>query len=143
LLCSAAFLFGVLGLAGCGSKPQVVAEVSPSNQNLRAISTAYLQATDTLGRPPNNLEELKPFLKGQGGPEAILTSPDDGEPYTILWGVDYRTVPMYGSTAPVLAYEKQGKGGKRFVLRMRDVTQLTNEDFQKATFPPGFQAPSL
>src|SRR5688500_1657546 len=94
--------FGLLLLSpcGCGSRPTVQA-VPESHQNLRNISFAYAQATDSLGRGPLNKEELKPFLKKMGDPAEILRSPVDGQEFVIHWGLDYRK--MKSGSPPVLA----------------------------------------
>ncbi len=106
-------------------------------EHLEKISSAYHRATDSLGRAPANLEELKPFLSEYGDPATLLRSPDDNEDYVILWGVDYRTALPY----PVNAYEKHGVNGKRRVLRIRGILQLTDEEFRKAPFPDGYKCP--
>jgi hypothetical protein len=124
--------------AGCGPGKPVEVSSPASYQNLKSISLAYFDATAKLGRPPGNLNDLMPFLKKQGDPAVLLRSPDDGKDYTILWGVDVRAAkPPY----PVLAYEQEGKDGKRFVLEGRNVARVTNDEFKKAPFPPGHKAP--
>src|SRR4249919_1827191 len=68
--------------AGCGSSKPVVAQNDETQRNLLRISAAYSQATIAQKRPPNNAEELKPFLKDeQGHPLDVLRSPEDGEDY--------------------------------------------------------------
>ena len=129
----------VLALAGCGRGG--TGKLDPSMQNLQKIAVAYAQATTHLNRPPQNLNDLMPSLKQQGDPAEILRSPDDGEPYVILWGVDFRKPPSSGGDPSVVfAYEKQGRGGTRHVLRMPTrVVLLTDDEFRKAPFPPGQQ----
>jgi len=112
-----------------------------STQNLRQIGAAYVKALDKLERPPNNVEELKPFLKEFGDPATILRSPDDGQDYKILWGVDVRTAKGPNGVMTVLAYEKDGKDGKRYVLIGRSVNHMTADEFRAAPFPPGHKAP--
>src|SRR5262245_6565230 len=106
------FSYSLLTLAvlGCGSAP-VEKEVPQAHTNLRAISLAYGQATNTLSRPPRNKQELLPFLTKQGDAEQLLRSPVDGEEIVIVWGADIRIAPP--KPAPVIAYEKVGKNGKR------------------------------
>lgn len=120
-------VFGLLMLVGC--QPPV-REVPAVYQNLKAISTAYLTATDDLGHPPRNMEELTPFLKRAGDPEKMLRSPNDGEPYVILWDIDYHITPV-----PVMIHEKTGKGGVRYVVRGRDIYRMTEQEFKSAPFP--------
>jgi hypothetical protein len=131
---SVACLGFLLMQAGCSG--HVAREVPLTYQNLRQVKDAYARATDKLDRPPANLEELMPFLKEMGDPDALLKSTDDGEDFVILWGVDYRVQP-----APVTIYEKTGKDGKRYVVRGRDIHRMNSEEFQAAPFPPGHQAP--
>jgi len=123
---------------GCGEPAAQVATVSRSYQNLKALGIAYASATASLGMPPKDANELLPFVKhkGQGEPRAILQT-SDGEEYTILWG----SAPHDEHTSFVIAYEPHEKAGKRFVLIGRDVFQMTDEQFKKASFPPGHRAP--
>jgi hypothetical protein len=132
----------LLGALGCGSGEPQVGEVPASIQHLKKISAAYIDATTRLDRPPANPGELLPFLKKYGDPAAILRSPDDGEEYHILWGVDFRTARGNGGVFPVLAYEQKGKGDKRYVLQIRQVVRLTDEELKQAVFPPGHKPPS-
>jgi hypothetical protein len=124
--------------AGCRAQPE--AEVSGPRKSLRAINTAYMRATDKLNRGPANLNELLPYLKEQGEPEQLLRSTDDGQEFVILWGVDHRAAGA-GKKAPVIAYEKTGQGGKRYVLCARAVLHMTDEEFRQASFPPGHKLP--
>jgi hypothetical protein len=135
-----AVLLACLCAVGCGSGP-VEKLRDPSVQRIKAISRAYLEATQDLNRPPLNLEELTPFLKKYGEPSEILRSPHDGQEYTILYGVDFREIHERGTTFPVLIYETQGTDGKRYVGGLREVKRMTDEEFKSATFPPGHKAP--
>jgi hypothetical protein len=123
--------------AGCWSSEPNVVPLSNSEKNLSRIATAYIDAHEKLGRPPKSAEELKPSLKDAGTPEEVLISPNDGEPYVVIWGVDpSRGGPTdYQGMWQILAYEKKGKGGKRAVtdVRGRPMTVL-DADFPKLTF---------
>jgi hypothetical protein len=135
-------LVACLGAVGCGgSGTPVLNEASASYENLQIIGQAYYKASASLGRPPQKLDDLLPFLPKKGH-EKNLRSPDDGQEYKILWGVDIRAAHPAGGQPPVLAYEQRGKNGKRYVLVGRRVTQIPDEDFKKANFPPGHQPPS-
>jgi hypothetical protein len=98
---------------------------------------AYIDATEKLGHPPKNVEELKPYLKEFGNPEELLISPNDGEPYVVVWGVDTsRGGPTeYQGMWQIIAYEKKGTGGKRAVtdVRGRPLT-VPEADFQQLKF---------
>jgi hypothetical protein len=98
-------------------------------QNLNQIGTAYDKATEKLGHPPQNLEQLKPFLKPYGDPETILRSPHDGLPYVILWGKNPRQAAFHTMPPPILAHEQQGVNGKRYVLTVMGVMPMTDEEF--------------
>src|SRR4051812_33146425 len=74
--------FSGVGCGGC-DQPRM-ADVPASTQNLKVISAAYLEATKQLDRPPQDVNELTPYLKKHGDPAAILRSPDDGQEYVIL-----------------------------------------------------------
>ena len=98
-----------------------------------------------LGRPPDNARELLPYIRynGPGGPEAVLSSPNDGQEYMILWGVAREDMqPVADGRYPVLAYEQQGKDGRRYVLAVKNILAMTPEQFKKALFPPGHKPPS-
>jgi len=126
----------VLGFLGCGRKP-TVAVLPASTENLQKIANAYRLATDNLGVAPRSLDDLLPALKQLGyGPE-VLKSPDDGEDYVIVWGVDYR----YAQGNPVLAYERRGRDGIRLVNLLHFIVPVSPEDFKKLSLPPGHQTP--
>jgi hypothetical protein len=127
--------------AGCGksSPPEYT---TPIERNLEHIGNAYLYATNRLTRPPQNLDELMPELKKQGSPDELLLSPNDGEKYEIVWGVELRGMKATGSDIPIIAYEKKGKGGTRYVLRgRREVLQMSASTLKAAKFPSGYQFP--
>ena len=126
--------------AGCQSvqkKP-----VPEARQNLRNISLAYLKFTNDTQGPPANKDALLPYLKEFGEPEKILVSATDGEPFVIHWNVDYRAYPMQPDKAPVLAYEKTGKKGVRYVLRVKDIVQMNETQLREAPFPSGYNPPN-
>jgi hypothetical protein len=130
-------LLAVLG--GCNSGPYVV-PLTGSEQRLVFIVMAYKDASEKLGRAPKNDEELKPHLREHGNPEELLVSPNDGQPYVVVWGgnsagggpTDYRG--MWS----ILAYERKGKGGKRAVIDTRGRPLTVPEgDISKLKFVGG------
>ena len=149
---------GVVGLVasmsgfGCGGS-EVVNPSAPSASRLRTIVVAYAKATDELDHPPGSKEELLPYLKSQPDPDdsdtpvkeidvdALFRSPTDGENYVIFWGVDCREFSGFPRTQPVLAYEKEGKDGKRVVAQGRYVRTVTDDEFAELPFPKGRRAP--
>jgi hypothetical protein len=61
----------------------------------------------------------------------------------VIWGPDYDKLPP-GRPDPyvVAAYEKKGVGGKRCVLRFPlGAKEMTDEQWKKAVFPPGYTPP--
>ncbi len=124
----------IVAASGCSRPNAKNAPESP--QNLRAIFDAYSEATKQLKRPPANLDELTPHLKDVGEIDKVLRSPDDGQKYVILWGAE-----PHASQAEVLAYEKIGKNGRRYVLRGHVVFWHSDEEFKMVHFPAGHAAP--
>src|SRR5579864_5125271 len=122
------FLFLCVALAGC-TRTTLPAVKQQDTSNLTTISLAYNRATDKLGRPPKDLDELKPFLKELGDPDAILRSPHDGLPYVILFGRNIRKVDVM--PPPIIVYEQQGANGMRYVLTAMGVQPMSDEEFQK------------
>ena len=117
---------------GCSSSDPVNVSKTRSEQiaNLQMIRAAYNQAIETTGRPPANEKEARRFLEAFGNPDEILKSPVDGEPYIVIWGVNLKNVPLR-MPSPIIAYEKTGKEGRRFVLTMQgcdwqDETEFAN-----------------
>ena len=133
----AAVMAATTGCSGCGRSGLHVVPLSASEQNLSHIVMAYIDANEKLGRPPKNAEELKPYLKEFGNPEELLVSPNDGEPYVVIWGVDpSRGGPTeYQGMWQIIAYEKKGTGGKRAVtdIRGRPLT-VPEADFPQLKF---------
>lgn len=128
--------------AGCGSSRPIAGGVDVSRQNLQKIGAAYVKATTQLKRPPEKSDDLLPFLTSDtrpGDPLSVLRSPNDGENYVIVWGVDVRKLVMNrNKTRVIIAYEKWGKEGVRYVLKAPNhVVALSEEQFTKASFPPG------
>src|SRR5439155_17106006 len=102
-----------LGTPACSSKPKPPPE-NPAAGHLRKICQAYDLAVLKKRGGAQSAEDLKPFLKQlakEEDPDALLVSPNDGQPYVIAWGVrlDHET-----DGAPLLAHEKTGVAGKRY-----------------------------
>ena len=55
-----------------------------------------VQASHRLERAPKSFEEIKPDLDGPVSDD-LLRSPNDGEPFVILWGVDFVRLPPAGT----------------------------------------------
>src|SRR4051794_35680372 len=75
--------------AACG--PTVVVktgEVDASDVNLIALARIYARAQQQLGRPPRSADELRPYAKGDVDLEKLLVSPNDNQPYVVVWGTN-------------------------------------------------------
>jgi hypothetical protein len=140
-LCEVLFSLTVLlaGLTGCRDGTNVV-PLSGAEKNLKNIVLAYHDAHSGLGHAPKDADELKPFLKPFGDPDALLNSPNDGEPFVVVWGTDpTRGGPTgYQGMWQIIAYEKKGSGGKRAVVdvRGRPLT-VPEDDFRALKFAGG------
>jgi hypothetical protein len=121
------------GPLGCAAK-SVQVGFPKDMQNLARIATAYVDAEARLGRPPKDPEELKPFLADYGNPDDMLTSSNDGLPYTILWGTKVKDARR---GFPLLAHEQKGKDGKRLVVDSRaQPTTMSDEQFSRRRSAP-------
>lgn len=130
------------GPVGCSREVRVEAKLDPAHESLMKIGSAYIQFNTKNKRPPKSVEEIKPFLKASGGIDELLCSPRDGERFVICWGVDLLIPPKWAKSTPILAYEKRGAEGTRYILTtLRSVQQMSDEQFQQASFPPGHQRP--
>lgn len=122
----------LLGLAGCSAQPPRTED--PDTTNLRRIYQAFRLCEDFKRRGPRDVDELKHWL-GQlgepGTPEEFLISRRDGQPFVIHYG--HAINPGAGDV--VLAHEKDGAGGRRYVLTLSGhVKPLSDAEFAKAQF---------
>jgi hypothetical protein len=121
--------------AGCGQQVVVkTGEVNPSDVNLGTLGRIYTRAQQQLGRPPRSVDELKPYAKEDGDLEKLLVSPNDSQPYVIVWGANILTSP---EPYMIVVYERTGANGFRHVLTPTGTLMLSDANFAKATFPPG------
>ncbi|MSU80564.1 MAG: hypothetical protein EXS16_21055 [Gemmataceae bacterium] len=134
------FLLGLAialgGMTGC-RKTAMSKSMQQSPQNLMSFGKAYREATLRLGQPPASLDQMAQELKDLGDTDQLLRSPEDNENYVIHWGA-----AAHANPAHVLAYEKVGKDGKRYVLWGHIVWFLTDEELKTKPFPPGYRAPA-
>ncbi len=122
-------------VAGCG--PTVVVktgEVDASDVRLSALARIYGRAQQLLGRPPRSADDLRPYAKGETDFDKLLVSPNDHQPYVVVWGTNLLTSP---DSYLVVAYERTGSNGFRHVLTPTGTLLLSDADFARATFPPG------
>jgi hypothetical protein len=130
-------------LAGCTAHP-APAPVDPSAEQLHTVFRAYKGSELKLHHPPKSSAEISSGLEEAGASASDLVSPSDKKPYVIVWGTSTvlgpHNMPKGGVDGgfAILAYESEATDGKRFVLDIRGrVSQLTEEEFRRATFPAG------
>jgi hypothetical protein len=127
----AALSVSLLLISGCSSgKSNSNGEMNQYEQAISILGRAYRDASLGLRRGPANVNELKPYLKKYGDPDKSLVSPNDGQPYQIVWGLMPGRPSRSLMEHPILAYEQTGKNGKRYVLDpMLKVRHLTEKEF--------------
>src|SRR5947208_2862404 len=103
---------GLLSLAGCGPRVIVRETSDHGGDHLVTLNRIYMAAQRNLGRPPRNVDDLRSAAKELGDLDHLLISPNDGQPYAIVWGVDLGNAP---NPTMVVAHEKVGAGGVRYV----------------------------
>ncbi len=136
----ALILLAVVVLSGCEpSTPLIVnTPVPPTQANLIKINIAYCRYLAETGRPPQSSKDIQPLLAKMGSPDEILRSPRDGQPLVICWGVSPRKLLSSAKSTPVLAYERRGVNGSRYVLTaIHSVELMPDAEFRAASFPPG------
>jgi hypothetical protein len=130
---------------GCGAPSHTGEEVPPpteAQKRLLIIGDAYVRATAKNGKPPQNLNDLLPFLKARGKPDELLRSPDDNQNFEIVYGSNLIGLKVTGSDVPIVAYERAGKGGQRNVLRGdRETLLMSESELRSAKYPDGYKPP--
>jgi hypothetical protein len=117
-------------MTGCSSTKKPV-ELSKDEEAIVHVGLAYRDASAALKRGPASVTELKPYLKKYGDPDQLLVSPNDGQPYHIVWGLIPSRPSKNSQTQRFLAYEKTGKHGKRCALDcMLKVHHLSDEELK-------------
>ena len=115
-----AVLLLLLVTGGCQPSKEAAQEAS----TLKPLALLYGQFTGQhLGQPPKNEAEFKSFIETKGKPllatfgvasvDDLFTSPRDKKPYVVRYGAV--TGPPGPAGQPVIAYEQEGIGGKRYV----------------------------
>jgi hypothetical protein len=128
----------VVLLAGCLRTPDpVVTPLPKAEQDLCSIAQAYREAFEQTGKAPESFDDLRKYLAGLGNPDDMQVSPNDGQPYVVMWGAD----PTRGGAGPVrgmwaiVAHEQTGKNGMRAVADVRGLADtVTDEEFARLTF---------
>ncbi len=136
-LAVAAFLVlpAVLGCSGPSRKAREITE-----SNLKPLAILYGQfLSQHRGQPPKNEAEFRGFVKSLNPAQlaamtanrevdSLFISPRDQKPYVVVYGK--AKGPAGPGGAPVIAYEQEGKDGRRFVAS----TMGAIEEVDDATF---------
>jgi hypothetical protein len=135
-----ALAVGFLALAfagGCGSQPVQYDETTiNAADRFRRIAVAYNQAAQKTRRPVT-AADLKPLLKDQGDPDAMLVSPLDGQPIVIVPGVT-SDMEQGDDEQLIVAYEQAGVNGKRMTVDIRGTVVIVPDDeFARIKFAGG------
>ena len=135
-----AFLLTIFSTGGCGKSEPNVTLMPAAEKDLGTISQAFKEAYERSNKAPESFEDLRPYLKSLGRtPEDIQVSPNDGQPYVVMWGCDPTRGGSGGAQALTLivCHEKTGKDGKRAVSDTRGrVATVTDEEFTRLKFIP-------
>jgi hypothetical protein len=134
---------GPLTLAwlGCSPKPALKSKpVDPTQERLVLIGQAYRKFTRDQHKPPRAAGDLTPILKQRGHGDETFESVRDSRPFVVCWGIDAKGASSWARSRPVLAYERLGQAGSRFVLTtLGNVELLSDAQFHESSFPPGHQ----
>jgi hypothetical protein len=127
----------LLFAGGCGSGPVQYDETTiNAADRFRRIAVAYNQAAQKKRRPVT-ADDLKPFLKDQGDPDALLVSPLDGQPIVIVPGITSDT-EQGDDEQLIVAYEQAGVNGKRMTVDIRGTVVIVPDDeFNRIKFAGG------
>lgn len=127
---------------GCDNGPVVIETRVPEvQQRLMAVRSAYASFLEQNGRPPENETELRSTFN-QSEVDKLLTSPRDGKPFNVCYGIDIYSNLDWAKDVAVVAYEQEGESNTRWVLAAPGaIFELSQEDFKQASFPPGHAIP--
>jgi hypothetical protein len=140
-LCLGTVVFCAL-LSGCGAAHRESQEREQSN--LKPLAVFYGQFIGQhRGQPPASEKEFKEFIRSSGtrqlagfdvsNVESLFVSSRDQKPYVVLYG---KNAPA--GKARVVAYEREGKGGTRFIANdLGDVQEV--DEAQLKEMVPGAQ----
>lgn len=125
---------------GCATQTPATfdAKTVEATGQLKKVGTAYNKAYQSLRRSPT-AEEIKPYLKQYGDPDALLISPRDGKPLVLVPGFVQDT-EQTGGEQPIIVYEQSGADGKRMTVDSRGtIVFFTDSEFAKLKFVGGHQ----
>ena len=140
-------LLGGLGLAGCGDGSRE--SLQREQSTLKPLAVLYGQYIGQhRGQPPAHEEAFRKFVQEQPAEvlkslnvssiEELFVSPRDGKPYKVLYGEAAKKAPSGGPAgAPVIAYEQEGRGGRRWVASAMGAIEEVDETRFKQLVPAG------
>lgn len=127
-----------LSSAGCSSQPPPPPKVEI---DLRQVAVLYGRFVGKhRGDSPKDEAEFRKFIedselaelkaRGIDSVDSSLTSPRDGKPYIVMYGVKMHAPDAQGG--PVIAHEQEGQGGKRKAAFMTGrVADVDEAEFAK------------
>jgi hypothetical protein len=133
---------------GCGSETKSKDREESTLKPLMVVLGQYVG--QHRGQLPANEAELKDYLSklkkeqlaafGIQDYNSLLVSSRDHKPYVILYGSESKGNPPGPGGQPVIAYEQEGAGGKRFVASSLGAVQEVDEaEFKRLV--PGAKTP--
>jgi len=106
----------VIAVAGCGTRQVPTSDDELHIQDLANWYAKFRKANK--GRYPANEQQLATFIGNSlkqagssGNPQEILTSPRDGQKYTVTYGKPTSPAP----NTSIVAFEKEGVDGKKLI----------------------------
>lgn len=129
-----AVLAGSWLVPGCSSGGRASAPMQEST--IKPLGLLYGQFMGQhQGRPPASEEEFKQFIRERGmgmlkqfnvpDVDSLFISPRDKQPYVVIYGGPKGPPALAGQ--PVIAYERQGVGGKRYVANSLGAVEEVDE----------------
>ena len=122
-----------MSAAGCGSEKKSLAREQSGLKRLAILYGRFL--AQHRGQPPANEAEFKKYVQslppaelksfGIDDPKRIFLSNRDDKPYIVIYGRPKGPPGPGGS--PVIAYEQEGKAGKRWVASSLGAVEEVDE----------------
>lgn len=130
-------------LVGCSSHQ---ANLEQEQSNLKPLATLYGRFIGQhRGQPPASEAQFKEFINSGGkdllstfqvsSVDELFVSSRDGKPYVVLYGAAAAKGPPGPAGSPVVAYEQEGVGGKRFVASSMGAVEEVDEARFKELVP--------
>ncbi len=122
--------FFLAGLSGCAT------DEPTEDDRVRAHLQQIVRAYASPEQRPRDMEQLRSSVSdmhamGLGVPaDQAMVSPRDNQPFVVIFEPD-----ASATGDAILAYEQQGRDGKRWVVTMSgDIRLLADAEFSQATF---------